>query len=63
MINSISQAITIYSYVGENIQEELKRRNCKIDYLFSLDEEVREMLSQIYLENDQHRQLKNAKKS
>lgn len=63
MINSIGQAITIYSHVGENIQEELKRRNCKIDYLFSLDEDIREMLySQIYLENDQHQRLKNLKK-
>lgn len=61
-VNPIKQVRTIYSHVGEDIQKELNEYQCCIKYLFSLDEEVREMLyKNIKMQHNNEKKNENAK--
>lgn len=61
-INPIKQVRTIYSHIGEDIQQELNKYQCSIEYLFSLDEEIRRRLyDDIKMQTDIEKKSENAK--
>lgn len=59
-VNPIKEVRTLYSHIGWDLQTKLDRYGCRLDYLFSLNEEVREMLYElIHNQSDYYEKLSN----
>ena len=60
-INPIQEVRVIYSHVGKDIRKKLNDLNCNIDYLFSLDDDIRKQLYElIYQEQQEYVRYNNA---